>query len=208
MPTVGQPAVPAAAISDEAAKELEKEEKKKKKEEKKDKESKERIKAAYVRSIGQILATILGIVLTVVISMTLMKSGTSTSPKGILKEEIKDAEKGEKPPKDKTKVKVATPGAGIQFSGGSDKYEASGVVQVPNSDGVYFIDDSKPDKIFWMQLDDKGKQVGDIKAISIGAETADPGFDPHLAPDPTPLWNVIDWTPEGRAAGWYPKLEY
>jgi predicted dithiol-disulfide oxidoreductase (DUF899 family) len=40
------------------------------------------------------------------------------------------------------------------------------------------------------------------------AETADPGFDPHLAPDPTPLWNIIDWTPEGREAGWYPKLQY
>jgi predicted dithiol-disulfide oxidoreductase (DUF899 family) len=41
-----------------------------------------------------------------------------------------------------------------------------------------------------------------------GPETADPGFDPHLAPDPTPLWNVIDWTPEGRSKDWYPKLEY
>ena len=41
-----------------------------------------------------------------------------------------------------------------------------------------------------------------------GAETADPGFDPHLAPDPTPLWNLLDWTPEGRPAGWYPKLAY
>jgi predicted dithiol-disulfide oxidoreductase (DUF899 family) len=41
-----------------------------------------------------------------------------------------------------------------------------------------------------------------------GAETADPGFDPHLAPDPTPLWNILDWTPEGRPAGWYPKLNY
>jgi len=41
-----------------------------------------------------------------------------------------------------------------------------------------------------------------------GPETADPGFDPHLAPDPTPLWNVIDGTPSGRAAKWYPKLEY
>jgi predicted dithiol-disulfide oxidoreductase (DUF899 family) len=41
-----------------------------------------------------------------------------------------------------------------------------------------------------------------------GPETADPGFDPHLAPDPTPLWNLIDWTPEGRARAWYPKLEY
>jgi predicted dithiol-disulfide oxidoreductase (DUF899 family) len=41
-----------------------------------------------------------------------------------------------------------------------------------------------------------------------GPETADPGFDPHLAPDPTPLWNVLDWTPEGRPKDWYPKLEY
>ena len=41
-----------------------------------------------------------------------------------------------------------------------------------------------------------------------GPETADPGFDPHLAPDPTPLWNLLDWTPEGRSPGWYPRLEY
>ena len=39
-------------------------------------------------------------------------------------------------------------------------------------------------------------------------ETADPGFDPHLAPDPTPLWNILDWTPGGRGRDWYPKLEY
>ena len=41
-----------------------------------------------------------------------------------------------------------------------------------------------------------------------GMETADPGFDPHLAPDPTPLWNILDMTPGGRAADWYTKLEY
>ncbi len=41
-----------------------------------------------------------------------------------------------------------------------------------------------------------------------GPETADPGFDPHLAPDPTPLWNLLDMTPGGRPADWYPKLEY
>ncbi|MBA3811867.1 MAG: DUF899 family protein [Caulobacteraceae bacterium] len=41
-----------------------------------------------------------------------------------------------------------------------------------------------------------------------GSQTADPGFDPHLAPDPTPLWNILDWTPEGRGADWYPKLDY
>jgi predicted dithiol-disulfide oxidoreductase (DUF899 family) len=45
-------------------------------------------------------------------------------------------------------------------------------------------------------------------AVEGSAATADPGFDPHIAPDPTPLWNVLDWTPEGRAKDWYPKLEY
>ena len=53
-----------------------------------------------------------------------------------------------------------------------------------------------------------GDQVRLFWAAEGGPETADPGFDPHLAPDPTPLWNIIDWTPAGRATGWYPKLDY
>jgi len=39
-------------------------------------------------------------------------------------------------------------------------------------------------------------------------ETADPGQDPREAPDPTPLWNILDLTPAGRGTDWYPKLEY
>ena len=38
--------------------------------------------------------------------------------------------------------------------------------------------------------------------------TADPGQDPRGAPDPAALWTVLDMTPEGRGADWYPKLEY
>jgi predicted dithiol-disulfide oxidoreductase (DUF899 family) len=38
--------------------------------------------------------------------------------------------------------------------------------------------------------------------------TADPGQDPRGAPDPAPLWMVLDKTPEGRDPRWYPKLEY
>lgn len=41
-----------------------------------------------------------------------------------------------------------------------------------------------------------------------GMETADPGFDPSLPTDPTPLWTIFDWTPEGRAKDWYPRLDY
>jgi len=38
--------------------------------------------------------------------------------------------------------------------------------------------------------------------------TVDPGQDPRGAPDPAPLWMVLDSTPEGRGADWYPKLDY
>lgn len=39
-------------------------------------------------------------------------------------------------------------------------------------------------------------------------DAADPGQDPRGAPDLAPLWNVLDTTPEGRGANWYPKLDY
>lgn len=42
----------------------------------------------------------------------------------------------------------------------------------------------------------------------MGMNTADPGQDPRGAPDPAPLWSVLDNTPEGRGADWYPSLEY
>jgi predicted dithiol-disulfide oxidoreductase (DUF899 family) len=53
-----------------------------------------------------------------------------------------------------------------------------------------------------------GGKVRLFWAAEGGFETADPGFDPHLAPDPTPLWNILDMTPGGRGTNWYPKLEY
>lgn len=42
----------------------------------------------------------------------------------------------------------------------------------------------------------------------MGPVTADPGQDPRGAPDLDPLWTVLDTTPEGRGADWYPKLSY
>ena len=42
----------------------------------------------------------------------------------------------------------------------------------------------------------------------MGAVTADPGQDPRGAPDLDPLWTILDTTPEGRGADWYPKLKY
>ncbi len=42
----------------------------------------------------------------------------------------------------------------------------------------------------------------------MSGEMADPGQDPRGAPDLDPLWTILDHTPGGRGATWYPKLEY
>jgi predicted dithiol-disulfide oxidoreductase (DUF899 family) len=42
----------------------------------------------------------------------------------------------------------------------------------------------------------------------MGFDTADPGQDPRGAPDLMPIWTILDSTPEGRGADWYPQLEY
>lgn len=54
----------------------------------------------------------------------------------------------------------------------------------------------------------RGDTVNLFWAAEGGFDTADPGFDPHLAPDPTPLWTILDWTPGGRGTDWYPSLDY
>ncbi|HVW07176.1 MAG TPA: DUF899 family protein [Bryobacteraceae bacterium] len=42
----------------------------------------------------------------------------------------------------------------------------------------------------------------------ISFEMSDPGQDPRGAPDADPLWQMLDYTPEGRGTDWYPKLDY
>ena len=42
----------------------------------------------------------------------------------------------------------------------------------------------------------------------MSGEMADPDQDPRGAPDVDPLWTILDLTPAGRGATWYPKLEY
>jgi hypothetical protein len=77
------------------------------------------------------------------------------------------AEKAESDGKAKQKS-----GAGTAFRG--EAFEASGVVFVPGTNGVLFIDDNKEDKVFWMQVDDSGQQAGDVKAIPMGVQVQDP----------------------------------
>ena len=59
----------------------------------------------------------------------------------------------------------------IAFQGGT--FEASGVAHVPGTDGVLFVDDGRPDQIFWMQIGEGRKQDGAIKQVTLGANVID-----------------------------------
>ena len=63
----------------------------------------------------------------------------------------------------------------------------------------------------WPALDVWVKRDGKVLhfyGAQLGGGTEDPGQDPRGAPDPTPLWNILDLTPEGRGTDWYPRLDY
>jgi predicted dithiol-disulfide oxidoreductase (DUF899 family) len=67
-----------------------------------------------------------------------------------------------------------------------------------------------PDGSEWPALDVWVRRDGRVRHFW-GSElggTQDPGQDPRGAPDPTPLWNILDLTPAGRGTDWYPKLDY
>ena len=57
------------------------------------------------------------------------------------------------------------------FAGGM--FEASGVTHVPGTDGVLFADNGRAGQVFWMRLDQNGKQVGPIKAVELGVSIQD-----------------------------------
>jgi predicted dithiol-disulfide oxidoreductase (DUF899 family) len=54
----------------------------------------------------------------------------------------------------------------------------------------------------------KGGTIRHFWSGEMNGDMADPGQDPRGAPDMDPLWAILDTTPEGRGADWYPKLEY
>jgi hypothetical protein len=57
------------------------------------------------------------------------------------------------------------------FIGGT--FEASGVVHVPGTDGVLFVDDDHQDEIFFMRLGEDRKQAGSITRVKLAANIID-----------------------------------
>jgi pSer/pThr/pTyr-binding forkhead associated (FHA) protein len=152
------PGADAVAPVDAAAGDDKGEEKKRKKKRKKEKDA--RLRAAYVSAAGRVFAAVLSVALTVALTLYLTRSGSSPN-----KEAVKVSKKGH------AKLKLPKPSAGTPFQDAA--FEASGVVQVPDSNGVLFVDDTKLDAILWMQIDESGKQTGAVKAIPLGASVGD-----------------------------------
>ena len=61
--------------------------------------------------------------------------------------------------------------SGFEWDG---SFEASGVVSVPDTDTVLFLDDSRAREIYWMRLDGSGRQTGAITTVPLGLEIDDP----------------------------------
>jgi len=133
---------------------------KKKKKKKKEKGKDERLRAAYISGLSRILAQVIAVLMSVGLALYLTRQTPGEKPV------IETNSKG------KAKFKIASPGAGTAFDGAV--YEASGVVQIPGTEGIYFVDDSRPGEILWMALDESGRQSGPIKPVEIGASVADP----------------------------------
>ncbi|HEU4795692.1 MAG TPA: DUF3616 domain-containing protein [Pyrinomonadaceae bacterium] len=66
---------------------------------------------------------------------------------------------------------AAAPQPMTAFSGGT--FEASGVAHVPGTAGVLFVDDGRPNEIFWLPLGEDRKQAGAIKTINIATSIID-----------------------------------
>jgi pSer/pThr/pTyr-binding forkhead associated (FHA) protein len=140
-----------------------------KKKKKKKKGADDRLKAAYISGVSRIIAQVFAVVLSVALALYISQRNSST-----------EKPVAELTAKGKAKIKVPSSGAGAPFNAGKDAagkdvvVEASGVIQVPNTEGVLLVDDSKANEILWMQLDSTGQQAGQIKFVNFGGDVSDP----------------------------------
>ena len=72
--------------------------------------------------------------------------------------------------------------------------------------GVLMPDGSEYPALVVYHLD--GDAVRLFWSSAMDKDMADPGQDPRDAPDIAALWSILDLTPAGRPADWYPRLRY
>ena len=78
-----------------------------------------------------------------------------------------------------------------------------------DTDGDYtrdFVGERDADVPAYSVFQRDGDGVRHFYSAEGNSAMADPGQDPHNAPDMNPLWIILDTTPNGRGTSWYPKL--
>ncbi|HEU4388371.1 MAG TPA: FHA domain-containing protein, partial [Blastocatellia bacterium] len=138
-----------------------KEEKEKEKKKKKKKKKDDRMRAAWVSAASRVLAQVLGPLALLAISFYVLRQGMSPGTNGHITKKTDRV------------AKLAKAIGATRIQGGP--FEASGVIQIPDSDGeVLFVDDGNSGSVLWMKLDQNGQQVGSTEPISLGVAVEDP----------------------------------
>lgn len=77
-----------------------------------------------------------------------------------------------------------------------------------NQDYAAEAPDTTEDRPAFNVFHREGAVIRHFWGDEMGMETADPDQDPRGAPDPMPIWNILDMTPGGRGKDWRPSLSY
>ena len=136
-------------------------------EKKKKKKEKEKNSWFSANALSRIVAQVLGAVATGFVTIYLIQSGLKTGggPDGGGGVTITRGDR------------LARNADWEKFDLGIFKFgtvEASGVAFAPGLNGVLFVPDSSKGDIAWMQLDENGKQLGNIKPIPLNVSFEDP----------------------------------
>lgn len=118
-------------------------------------------KISKIKIIGYSVSLALSVALIIGLAIFLPRIGSSDQ---------KTSGKADKQKKAKHQNDASMAGRAIE--GGP--FEASGVVQVPGTDGFLFVDDNDANDVIWMRLNAAGEQVGAAKSIALGASVLDP----------------------------------
>ncbi|HKY04799.1 MAG TPA: DUF3616 domain-containing protein, partial [Blastocatellia bacterium] len=136
-----------------------------KKKKKKKKGEQERLKAAYIGAVSRVIAQIIGPLALILVTVYIIQRPQTTAP-------TQPAAPSGPAGRAVERSRFATPGAATAFTGGL--FEPSGVIQVPDSNNVFFVSDGKKDAVFLVPLDGSGNQAGDIRPVALGTKIADP----------------------------------
>jgi pSer/pThr/pTyr-binding forkhead associated (FHA) protein len=158
------PIIQSGTDSEEKVDAPEKEKKKKKKKED------DRFKAAMVSGFSRIVAQVIGVLLTVGLTIYVLNREPNGSKhiKPDYSKFKKGSGDGDGPLTPSTKWERLNNG----LLGG--RLETSGVAFAPGTGGVLMVSDNRGGEVQWMKVNENGQQEGEIKKIPLGVDLVDP----------------------------------